>query len=170
MAAILHFWKTNTNQSGRPDSSPSEEKNAERNSSFSVFSFLTPKKTLTRGGRGERKVEWEKNREAQKAREGRKKYHWRAIIWAISGRLLFHPPVGTEGTGRVCLAAGWEKEGGIKRKKEKKEGVNKCMGRLELKTVEYREFSQTLLSLKGPVSKKTERKGGGREGGREGCR
>lgn len=102
-----------------------------------------------------------KEQRGAKSERGGKKYHWRAIIWAISGRLLFHPPAGMEGTGRVCLAAGWrrwrvegEKEGGGQKKKEA--GVNECMGHLKLKTVQDGEYSAALLFLNGPVSRNTE--------------
>lgn len=75
-----------------------------------------------------RKEQMKEQRSAKKASERRKKYHWRAIIWAISGRLLSHPPVGMEGTGRVCLAAGWrrwrdggETRGGVKKERSRSE-------------------------------------------------
>lgn len=99
-----------------------------------VFLFVPHKKLwsqtrfLKRAGhrkalRGERIDEGAEKQEGKR----RRKYHWRAIIWAISGRLLFHPPVGTEGTGRVCLASGWRR----RRVETQKEGVEKERSRSE---------------------------------------
>lgn len=137
---------------------------------FFLFFSFSPKKALEsdklfkkrrkkKALSGKRTDEGAEKRK-KKAGETRKKYHWRAIIWAISGRLLFHPPVGMEGTGRVCLAAGWRRwrverqEEGVE--KEKWAEVNECMGHLNLKTVQHSEYSRALSSLKGPVSRKTE--------------
>lgn len=161
---------------------PSQDKNAERNSLFSFLFFsFSPKKlwnqtsSLKREEKkalnGKRTDEGAEKRKKKKARETRKKYHWRAIIWAISGRLLFHPPVGMEGTGRVCLAAGWrrwrverQEEGGRKRKRGRSERVH---GTSEPKDCPVQRVQQGSVVPEGPSQQEDGAKDGGKRSGRK---
>lgn len=126
------------NISGKPtdqkwllDSCPSGRKRKKKRKKIKrdfLFFLLKKKESdkFSKKRRAQKSFESEKNRRgrggaAERKREGRRKYRWRAIIRAISGRLLFHPPAGMEGTGRVCLAAGSRRverrtHGGRKRK------------------------------------------------------
>lgn len=150
------------NISGKPtdqkwllDFCPSGRKKKRKEIKRDFLFFLLKKKEsdkFSKKRRAQKSFESEKNRRgrrvaAERKREGRRKYRWRAIIWAISGRLLFHPPAGMEGTGRVCLAAGSRRverqtHGGRKRKKWK------WMNERDAWTILHGEDSGTPPSLK----------------------
>lgn len=164
---------------------PSQDKNAERNSLFSFLFFsFSPKKlwNQTSSLKREEKKAFNGKRTDEGAEKRKKKKPERRGKNITGGQLsgLFLEDCFS------ILQWGWREQGGSvsqlagggggwrgrRRGVEKEKGaeVNECMGHLNLKTVQYSEYSGALSSLKGPVSRRTERKMegkgvGGREGG-----